>query len=53
MGGAHRAPEEMMQNLRKALAEELAAAEKKPLDKLLEQRYQRLMSYGEFKTESK
>lgn len=53
MGGAHRAPEEMMQNLRKALAEELAAAEKKPIDKLLEQRYQRLMSYGEFKTESK
>lgn len=52
MGGAHRAPEEMMQNLRKALAEELTAAEKKPIDKLLAQRYERLMSYGKF-TESK
>jgi acetyl-CoA carboxylase carboxyl transferase subunit alpha len=49
MGGAHRAPEDMMQNLRKALAEELAAVGKKSIDQLLEQRYDRLMSYGEFK----
>ena len=49
MGGAHRAPEDMMQNLRKALAEELAAVEKKSIDQLLEQRYDRLMSYGKFK----
>jgi len=49
MGGAHRAPDEMMQNLRKALVEELAAAEKQPINKLLDQRYERLMSYGNFK----
>ena len=49
MGGAHRAPDEMMQNLRKALVEELAAAEKQPINKLLDQRYERLMSYGKFK----
>ena len=49
MGGAHRAPDEMMQSLRKALVEELAALEKQPINKLLDQRYERLMSYGKFK----
>ena len=49
MGGAHRAPDEMMQSLRKALVEELAALEKQPINKLLDQRYERLMSYGNFK----
>ena len=49
MGGAHRAPDEMMQSLRKALVEELAAVEKQPINKLLDQRYERLMSYGKFK----
>ena len=49
LGGAHRDPDAMMQNLRKALGEELKLAEAKPIDKLLEQRYERLMSYGKFK----
>jgi acetyl-CoA carboxylase carboxyl transferase subunit alpha len=49
MGGAHRAPDEMMQNLCKVLVEELAAAEKQPINTLLDQRYERLMSYGKFK----
>ena len=49
MGGAHRAPDEMMQSLRKALVEELAAVEKQSINKLLDQRYERLMSYGNFK----
>ena len=49
MGGAHRDQEVMMQNMRKALAEELKAVETKPIDQLLEQRYERLMSYGKFK----
>jgi acetyl-CoA carboxylase carboxyl transferase subunit alpha len=49
MGGAHRAPDEMMQSLRKALVEELATVEKQPINKLLDQRYERLMSYGKFK----
>jgi acetyl-CoA carboxylase carboxyl transferase subunit alpha len=49
MGGAHRDQELMMQNLRKALAEELKALEAKPIKQLLAQRYERLMSYGQFK----
>jgi acetyl-CoA carboxylase carboxyl transferase subunit alpha len=49
MGGAHRDQELMMQNLRKALAEELKAVEAKPIEQLLAQRYERLMSYGQFK----
>ena len=49
LGGAHRDPEAMMHNLRKALGEELKLVEAKPINKLLEQRYERLMSYGKFK----
>jgi acetyl-CoA carboxylase carboxyl transferase subunit alpha len=49
MGGAHRDQELMMQNLRKALAEELKVVEVKPIKQLLAQRYERLMSYGQFK----
>ncbi len=49
MGGAHRAPDEMMDSLRKALADELSKLEAKPIKALLEQRYDRLMSYGKFK----
>ena len=48
LGGAHRNQEAMMQNLRKALGEELKAVEAKPMVALLEQRYTRLMSYGQF-----
>ncbi len=48
MGGAHRDQESMMQNLRKALGEELKAVDNKPIDQLLQQRYERLMSYGKF-----
>ena len=49
MGGAHRAPDEMMDSLRKALVDELSKLEAKPMKALLEQRYDRLMSYGKFK----
>jgi acetyl-CoA carboxylase carboxyl transferase subunit alpha len=49
MGGAHRAPDEMMDSLRKALADEMSKLEAKPIKALLEQRYDRLMSYGKFK----
>lgn len=49
MGGAHRAPEDMMQNLRRALADELAHLQVKSTDNLLEARHERLMSYGKFK----
>ena len=49
MGGAHRAPEDMMQNLRRALTEELAQLRGQSLENLLEVRHERLMSYGKFK----
>ncbi|HWU83504.1 MAG TPA: acetyl-CoA carboxylase carboxyltransferase subunit alpha, partial [Methylophilaceae bacterium] len=45
MGGAHRAPEEMMQNLRRALKDELDRLQAKSLPNLLEVRFERLMSY--------
>ncbi|MCB5184088.1 acetyl-CoA carboxylase carboxyltransferase subunit alpha [Methylobacillus gramineus] len=49
MGGAHRAPEDMMQSLRRALADELSHLQVKSADNLLATRYDRLMSYGKFK----
>ena len=49
MGGAHRAPEVMMQSLRRALADELERLQTKPVEELLQTRYERLMSYGKFK----
>ena len=49
MGGAHRAPEVMMQSLRRPLIEELRRLQTKPMDELLAERYERLLSYGKFK----
>jgi acetyl-CoA carboxylase carboxyl transferase subunit alpha len=49
MGGAHRAPEVMMQSLKRALADELERLQAKPVEELLQIRYDRLMSYGKFK----
>ncbi len=49
MGGAHRAPDVLMQSLRRALADELRRLQAKPMDELLAVRYERLMSYGKFK----
>ena len=49
MGGAHRAPEVMMQSMRRALADELRRLQAKSMDELLAVRYERLMSYGKFK----
>lgn len=49
MGGAHRAPEVMMQSLRRALADELERLQAKHAEELLQTRYERLMSYGKFK----
>jgi acetyl-CoA carboxylase carboxyl transferase subunit alpha len=49
LGGAHRAPETMMDNLRQALADALADVRDRPLNRLLDDRYARLMSYGRFK----
>ena len=47
-GGAHRDMDTMADNLKGALNDTLEQLERIPLDKLLEERYQRLMSYGDF-----
>jgi len=53
LGGAHRDPDAMMGNLRKAIAESLRELQNQPIDALLERRIERLMAYGRFKeTES-
>jgi len=49
LGGAHRDIETTMQSLRQALKTELAAVQKKSIEKLLAARYERLMGYGKFK----
>lgn len=49
LGGAHRAPEVIMDNLRTALKEELAKLKPKSIKSLLVSRYERLMGYGKFK----
>lgn len=49
LGGAHRDHAEMAQNLHKALQDSLRQLTGQPIDRLLEARYERLMSYGRFK----
>ncbi|CAN4269668.1 AccA Acetyl-CoA carboxylase alpha subunit [Methylophilaceae bacterium] len=49
LGGSHRAPEVVMENLRVALKEELAKLKTKSIKALLVRRYERLMSYGQYK----
>ncbi|MEN8214444.1 MAG: acetyl-CoA carboxylase carboxyl transferase subunit alpha [Pseudomonadota bacterium] len=48
LGGAHRDPDGMAETLRASLLATLDELQEIPLDALLEQRYQRLMSYGSF-----
>jgi len=48
LGGAHRDPNIVAQNLKEQLIEKIDALEKMPMEKLLEDRYQRLMQYGRF-----
>jgi acetyl-CoA carboxylase carboxyl transferase subunit alpha len=45
-GGAHRNVDEMANRLRETLVRQLDELQQKPLVQLLEQRYQRLMSFG-------
>jgi acetyl-CoA carboxylase carboxyl transferase subunit alpha len=49
LGGAHRDYDEMAKSLKKVLQDTLRGLQDKPIDKLLESRYQRLMEYGKFK----
>ena len=46
LGGAHRNIDEMSTRIKKHLVKQLALLKKMPVDKLLDKRYQRLMSYG-------
>ncbi|MFU8838832.1 MAG: acetyl-CoA carboxylase carboxyl transferase subunit alpha [Thiohalomonadaceae bacterium] len=48
LGGAHRDPELMTSNLRHALLKNLDELGRLSIDDLLKQRYQRLMSFGNF-----
>ena len=48
LGGAHRDMDEMAQTLKASLLQTLDELGSKPMDELLERRYQRLMSYGQF-----
>ncbi|MBV8465825.1 MAG: acetyl-CoA carboxylase carboxyltransferase subunit alpha [Burkholderiales bacterium] len=49
VGGAHRDPQAMMLTLKKSLQDALKALQDKPVDALLDARFERLMSYGKFK----
>ena len=49
LGGAHRDYPEMMQTLKKSLQESLKQVQAHPMDTLLQSRFNRLMSYGNFK----
>jgi acetyl-CoA carboxylase carboxyl transferase subunit alpha len=46
LGGGHRDPDAVGRNLKKALLAALDAVAELPIDRLLEQRYERLLSYG-------
>lgn len=48
LGGAHRDPDAMAANLKQALIESLDQLQGKSQEELLDNRYQRLMSYGVF-----
>jgi acetyl-CoA carboxylase carboxyl transferase subunit alpha len=48
LGGAHRDVDAAAENIRKVLRECLRKFGSKSLDKLIEQRYKRLMAYGQF-----
>ena len=49
LGGAHRDYEATMRNVKKALQDALKVAQSKPTQTLLQDRFNRLMSYGKFK----
>lgn len=53
LGSAHRDVDETARNVKQALIDSLETFEKMGMKKLLEERYKRLTSYGEFLEESK
>ncbi|HUP93799.1 MAG TPA: acetyl-CoA carboxylase carboxyltransferase subunit alpha [Burkholderiales bacterium] len=53
LGGAHRDHEGMMQALKKALQESWRQLRERPVNELLEKRFEKLINYGKFKEETK
>ncbi|AKH19316.1 acetyl-CoA carboxylase carboxyl transferase subunit alpha [Sedimenticola thiotaurini] len=49
-GGAHRDPQAAASNIKAVLLESLQELDEKPMEQLLEERYQRLMGYGAFQS---
>ena len=49
LGGAHRNYDQIASSLKENLLETLETLESVGIDKLLEQRYQKLMSFGEYR----
>ena len=49
LGGAHKEPEEVAQHIGDCLERQLTELDKMTIDQLLERRYQRLLSFGEYK----
>ncbi len=49
LGGAHRNFDQVAKNLKRSLVEGVEVLESVGIDKLLEQRYQKLMAFGEFR----
>jgi acetyl-CoA carboxylase carboxyl transferase subunit alpha len=48
LGGAHRNPKQAINYLKTAIIEQLSELKNKPINELLESRYQRYMNYGNF-----
>lgn len=49
-GGAHRNPEMAFQRIKESLRANLESLKSHDIEALLKRRYQRLMSYGQFKS---
>ena len=49
LGGAHKDPEKVAEQVGNCLAAQLEELDKLSTEALLEERYQRLLSYGEYK----
>ena len=52
LGGAHRDMDAMASNLKQALHDQLEQLSSVGIEELLEQRYKRLMSFGQFTSQS-
>jgi len=52
LGGAHRDHAQTMNSMKRALVEQLKDLTPQPVDDLLKNRFDRLMSYGRFKEQA-